>query len=119
MIGHPLLVGLGMIIQSEHQILLNGKPGEDRTLLRNENALGIRFSARHPVDENGTRIRLHESYDHVQQRRFSTPRWADDCNELAVPHGKADVLDDLQRSTVRPESLADAVQLDLSAHSAT
>src|ERR1700682_1836135 len=99
-IGHSLLIGLRMIIESEHQILLDGKPGKDRTRLRNENALGVGSRTLHSIDEDRTRIRLHEPCDHVHQRRFSTPRWTDDGNELAVPYGEADVFDDPQFTTI-------------------
>src|SRR5579872_4797670 len=119
MIGHPLLVRLRMVVQSEHEILLHGEPWEDRALLRNQNTLRVWSGARLAIDEDRACVRLQEPGDHVHQGCLAAAGRTDDGDELTISHGEADILDDLQRRAVRGKALADAVDGDLSGHSAT
>jgi hypothetical protein len=118
-IGQVGPIGMGMAVQPEHEVFLHRQPGEYGAVLRYENALRTRTVPLHSVDDDRSPVGPEKPRDHVHEGRFAAPRRADDGDELAIADFEVDAVHHLQRPLVRGEGLADVLDFDLSAHSAT
>jgi hypothetical protein len=111
--------------EAEHQVLAHGEPGEDRAVLRDDDALLVRSRLNRAVDQHPTHVRPLEPGDDVEQRGLAAARGPDNRQEFAVGDREAHVIHDRQGDVVAQEALAHGIDHDLrvahrlSGHSAT
>jgi hypothetical protein len=105
--------------EAEHHVLLDGEPGKHGAMLGHEDAGRAGLGQLRTIDRHRAAVGAIESREDVQQRRLAAAGRTDDGDDLAVADGKRDSLQHPERSLVRGIALVDAVDRDLSAHSAT
>src|SRR6266540_2412383 len=103
------------LAEAEADVALDGQPGEDAALLKDENPARVGAADLLPVDPHGAGGRREKAGNDVQERGLAAAGRAEDADELSLAHVQGDVLEHADVVLLRPEGHVEAADLDLHA----
>ena len=84
--------GPTLTFEPVHHIAQNRAPGQQRSILKYDRAIGAGLRDPRAIDDDLARRRTQQSVDDGQERRLAAARRTDDRHELALVDGQADIL---------------------------